>query len=482
MAPPIFLFVEVTHIATTRIIPMHHNKGKTIAQCLHDRTSYAMNPEKTDGGELVSAYQCNPGIVESEFLFSKRQYQAFTGRKQKSDVLAYQVRQSFKPGEITPEEANRVGYEFAMRFLKGKHAFIVATHIDKKHIHNHIIWNSTALDCQRKFRDFHRSGMAVRQLSDVICLEHGLSIIEKPKRHGKSYNVWQGDSKKLSNRDRLRYAIDDALAVKPKSFDELLRFLQKAGYEIRPRGKDLSLRGPGEKGFVRLSSLKAPYTKDWLASVISGQRNHDPKKRPTITSEPPKPSLLVDIDQKLREGKGANYIRWAGNFNMKQMAQTMSYLTEHGLLAYSDLEQAAKTASERYEKLGAQIRNYEARMAEIAELRTHIINYAKTRSTYVAYRKAGYSKKFRADHESEILLHQAAKKAFDARGLKKLPTVKSLSTEYAELLAEKKKAYAEYRKARDEMRELQIHKANVEMLLGRDRSRTEQHSKEQSQR
>ena len=232
MAPPIFLFVEVTHIATTRIIPMHHNKGKTIAQCLHDRTAYAMNPEKTDGGELVSAFQCNPGIVESEFLFSKRQYQAFTGRKQKNDVLAYQVRQSFKPAEITPEEANRVGYEFAMRFLKGKHAFIVATHIDKKHIHNHIIWNSTALDCQKKFRDFHRSGMAVRQLSDIICLEHGLSIIEKPNRHGKSYNVWQGERKKLSNRDRLRYAIDDALAAKPKSFDAMLRILQKAGYDL----------------------------------------------------------------------------------------------------------------------------------------------------------------------------------------------------------------------------------------------------------
>lgn len=468
-------------MATTRIIPMHQNKGKTIAQCLHDRLNYAENPEKTNNGELISAFQCNPGIADAEFALSKRQYHAITGREHKNNVIAYQVRQSFKPGEITPEEANRIGYEFAMRFLKGKHAFIVATHIDRKHIHNHIIWNSTALDHQRKFRDFHRSGMAVRQLSDIICLEHGLSIIEQPKRHGKSYDKWLGDKKDPSHRELLRIAIDEALEKKPTSFDDLLLSLRDAGYEIKKRGHNISFRGAGGKGFIRLSSLKGPYTKDLLTAVIEGKQKHTPRKKCPV-AQPPKPSLLVDIDAKLREGKGIGYAKWAGNFNLKQMAQTMSYLTEHGLLAYSDLKKAASDAEQRYDELQTKIRNAEARMAEIAALRTNITNYAKTRQVYIDYRKAGYSKKFRADHEADIILHQAAKKAFDALGLKKLPSIKSLNAEYAELMEAKKKAYAEYRKARDEMRELQIHKANVDTLLGQDTIRDRQRKKERDQR
>ena len=151
---------------------MHVNKGATVAQCLSDRTDYAKNPEKTDDGTYISSYGCDPHTADAEFLFSKRQYKAITGREQKSDVIAYQVRQSFRPGEITPEDANKLGYEFASRFLKGKHAFLVCTHIDKHHIHNHIIWNSTAIDCRHKFRDFLGSGRAVAKLSDIICFEH----------------------------------------------------------------------------------------------------------------------------------------------------------------------------------------------------------------------------------------------------------------------------------------------------------------------
>ena len=154
---------------------MHVNKGATVAQCLSDRTDYAKNPEKTDGGAFISSYGCDPHTADAEFLFAKRQYKSITGREQKSDVIAYQVRQSFRPGEITPEDANKLGYEFASRFLKGKHAFLVCTHVDKHHIHNHIIWNSTTIDCRYKFRDFLGSGRAVAKLSDIICFEHGSS-------------------------------------------------------------------------------------------------------------------------------------------------------------------------------------------------------------------------------------------------------------------------------------------------------------------
>ena len=164
-------------MAATRLIALHVNKGKTVAQCLADRTDYSQNAEKTNDGEFISSYECDPKTADEEFLLSKRQYQHITGREHRNNIIAYQIRQSFKPGEITPEEANRIGYETAMRWTKGKHAFIVATHIDKAHIHNHIIYNSTSLDASRKFNNFFLSGLAVQRLSDMVCLEHGLSII-----------------------------------------------------------------------------------------------------------------------------------------------------------------------------------------------------------------------------------------------------------------------------------------------------------------
>ena len=208
-------------MATTRIISMHVSQGKTIADCLTDRIDYSKNPDKTQGGELISAYECDPKTADAEFLYSKRQYKTLTGREQQSDVIAYQVRQSFKPGEITPEDANRVGYEFAERFLNGRHAFFVATHTDKKHIHNHIIWNSTTLDCKHKFRDFLGSGRAVARLSDAICTEHRLSVIADPKRGVNHYGRWLGNKAKPSHRELLCGLIDAALLQKPDSFDTL---------------------------------------------------------------------------------------------------------------------------------------------------------------------------------------------------------------------------------------------------------------------
>ena len=442
------------------------------------------NPDKTDGGRLISSYQCDSRIADAEFLFSKRQYLAKTGRRRGADdVIAYTIRQSFVPGEITPEEANRLGCELARRFTKGNHAFIVCTHIDKAHIHNHIIWNSTTLDCTRKFRDFLGSGRAVRWLNDTICIENGYSIVANPKRRGKSYNKWLG-SKPPCHRDQLRMAIDAALAQKPADLDALLQLLRGAGIEVSPRGKSIRLKAPGRKNFVRLDedSMGADYSIPSLLAVLSGERTHTPSTKKVYRADPPKVNLLVDIQAKLQAGKGAGYARWASVFNLKQMAQTMNYLTEHGLLDYADLAAKAAAATERYNGLSEKIKAAERRMAEIAVLKTHIINYSKTRDVYVAYRKAGYSKKFKAEHESEILLHQAAKKAFDGLGLKKLPTVKSLQAGYAALLAEKKSAYSDYRRARDEMKELLTVKANVDRLMGYDKSETDMEVERQEER
>ena len=465
-------------------MPLHTGKGRSAGTAISDILGYVENPEKTDGGRLITSYQCSSKIADAEFLFSKRQYQAKTGRRRgRDDVIAYTIRQSFVPGEITPEEANRLGCELARRFTKGNHAFIVCTHIDKAHIHNHIIWNSTTLDCTRKFRDFLGSGRAVRRLNDTICIENGYSIVANPKRRGKSYNKWLG-SKPPCHRDRLRMAIDDALAKKPADLDALLKLLGEAGIEVSPRGKFIRLRAPGQKNFVRLdgASLGAEYDISALLAVLSGERTHTPSTKKVHRADPPKVNLLVDIQAKLQAGKGAGYARWASVFNLKQMAQTMNYLTEHGLLGYADLAAKAAAATERYNGLSEKIKAAERRMAEIAVLKTHIINYSKTRDVYVAYRKAGYSKKFKAEHESEILLHQAAKKAFDGLGLKKLPTVKRLQAEYAALLAEKKSAYADYRRARDEMKELLTVRANVDRLMGYGGAEPDKETERQEER
>ena len=462
-------------MATTRLMPLHTGKGRTVGQAISDIIDYSQNPQKTDNGRLITSWQCDSRIADAEFLFTKNQYTQKTGRvRGEDDVIAYHLRQSFVPGEITPEEANRLGCELAKRFTKGKHAYIVCTHIDKEHIHNHVIWNSTALDQTRKFRNFWGSTRAVRRLNDTICIENGYSIVENPKRHGKSYNKWLGDKKKPSHRERICAAIDDALAQKPESFEALLELLRQAGYEIKGK-KVPSLLGGEQQKSIRMDTLGAGYTPEDLRAVISGEKEHTPRKRRTETAAPEKRggNLLVDIQAKLQEGKGAGYARWATLFNLKQMAQTVAYLQDHQLLDYSVLSEKAAAASTQFNELSAKIKTAEARMAEIAVMRTHIINYAKTRDTYVAYRKAGYSKKFLAEHEADITLHKAAKKHFDELGIQKLPTVKSLQAEYAALMAEKKAAYAEYRKAREDMKELLTAKANIDRILELDEVREE---------
>ena len=460
---------EVVELAATRLIALHKNKGKSVAACLKSRTDYAQNPDKTQQGELVSSYECSPLTVDEEFMLSKRQYELMTGRRQKNDVIAYQIRQSFKPGEITAEEANKVGYELAMRFTKGKYAFIVATHTDREHIHNHIIYNSTALDSTRKFRDFLLSGLAVQRLSDLICLEHQLSVIEiKPYRERQKRTLYPP---KESNRDKLCAVIDNILLnEKPASFESFLQKLEQQGYEIK-RGKYTSVKGTRQKRFIRFRTLGAGYSEDEIKAVIAGEAEHRPYQK-----QPPKEQpfhLLVDVQAKLSEGKSEGYARWAKRYNLKEMSKTLIFLQENKIGSIEEMQERVDAATARYHELGDSIKAAETRMTEIAVLRTHIVNYARTRPVYDAYRKAGYSKNFLDAHREEITLHKAAKAAFDEAGLKKLPKAKDLSIEYAELLKKKKEAYPDYRKARDEMQELMKAQKNVEIFFAEKKSTTE---------
>jgi len=467
-------------MATTTLYPLHVGKGKTVAQSFKETIDYVLNPEKTNNQTYVSSYECDPRTADLEFSLMKEHYIYRTGRvRGKDDVIAYQLRQSFAPGEITPEEANRLGYELAHRFTHDNHAFIVATHVDKPHIHNHIIFSAVNLDCDRKFRNFYKSTRALRRLNDTLCVENGYSIVENPKDAKKTYDEWMADKKQPTHRDLLREAIDQALETKPATFEDLLKILEQSGWEIK-RGKQISARRADEKRFKRFDTLGEDYLPETLEAVLKGEKIHTPKKTRYRKNNPEKFSLVVDIQAKLREGKGAGYERWAKTFNLKQMAKALSYLTEIGVNSFEELDEKTEAAIEKHEQLREKIKAAEDKISEIETLENHIRNYVKTRPTYVAYRKNGYSKKFLEEHEPEILIHKSAKKAFDELNLKNLPPLKTLQEERAKLFAEKKKDYTEYRKAGAEMRQLLTAKANIEKLTGRDQTEPKKSMEEQN--
>lgn len=395
-----------------------------------------------------------------------KEIQDITGRQQKNDIIAYQIRQSFKPGEITPEEANQVGYETAMRWTKGKHAFIVATHIDRSHIHNHIIYNSTSLDCTRKFKNFFLSGLAVQRLSDMVCIEHGLSIIEpKPYRERVKRTIYP---KKRTKRDELCAAIDQILKKKPKDFSDFVFQLSELGYEFKD-GKQPAFRHSGEKRFIRLRSLGEGYSQEDIIAILSGKSVQKASRASRQVHTQREFNLLIDIQEKMAEGKSAGYERWAKKYNRKEAARTVCLLKEKGISNYEELTALTEQLSSRFAELSDTIKANEKRMVEIGALQTHINNYSRTRSVYEAYRKSGYSIKFFEEHREEIQIHKAAKKAFDQLPGKKVPTRQSLNEEYHRLLSGKKEAYAEYRQVKKDMQEYLIAKQTVEHILGIDR-------------
>ena len=467
-------------MAATRLIPMHTQKNCSIRKCLKDRTDYAKNDEKTNQGEFVSSYECDPKTVDKEFELSKSQYDLFSSSR-RGDIIAYQIRQSFKPGEITPEEANQVGYETAMRWTKGKHAFIVATHVDKAHIHNHIIYNSTSLDNKHKFHNFFLSSIALQKVSDLVCLEHGLSVI-KPRRYDEREKRTVYPNRK-SIRDKIREDIDLIMTKNPKDMNELLKFLEEMGYEIK-RSKHIAIRGEEQKGFIRIDSLGEGYRESDFEKIFKGEESFNPPPREKQSHRHEKPEkkfdMLIDIQEIIAKGKGPGYERWAKVHNIKQISQTLIYLRDHDIRDMDELAKRAGEFSVKFTELSQTIKDAEKRMAEIAVLKTHIINYSKTKDIYVAYRKAGYSKQFFEAHREEILLHKAAKEAFgQLEG--GVPKLKDLNQEYAELLQKKKDAYAEYRSIKEENKELQMAKHNLERFLNQQdeeqKAKEKQHNK-----
>lgn len=467
-------------MAATRLIAMHVQKNRSVQQCLKDRTDYAENGEKTENGEYISSYECDPETVDQEFAFSKSRYGQLTGRSRDDDIIAYQIRQSFRPGKVTPEEANRIGYETAMRWTKGNHAFIVATHVDKAHIHNHIIYNSTTLDCFHKFRNFLFCGIALQRVSDLVCLEHGCSVI-KPRKPGEREKRTVYPNRK-SIRDKIREDIDLAMSRNPKNMEELLKSLEEMGYEIK-RAKHIGIKGEGQKSFLRFDSLGTGYREEDFEKVFKGEESFNPLPREKQSHRYDKPEkkfdMLLDIQDIIARGKGPGYERWAKVHNIKQISQTLIYLRDHDIRNMDELTKRASDSATRFAELSQTIKDAEKRMAEIAVLKTHIINYSKTKEVYVAYRKAGYSKQFFEAHREEILLHKAAKEAFGQLEAG-VPKIKDLNREYSELLKKKKDAYTEYRRIKEENKELQMAKHNLERFLNQQEEEQKQKEKQHS--
>ena len=473
--PPFVVSKGGLPTATTYFKKHKISKGETVAQSLKERFDYGQNPDKTQGGELISSYECDYMTADAEFLLSKAKYKAATGREQRrdADVLCYQIRQSFKPGEITPEEANRVGYETAMRWTKGKYQFFVCTHIDKEHIHNHIYYNSTAYDRSRKFRNFIGSSFALRRLSDRVCLEHDLSVIVNPKLHSKGrylhYGQWLGDNQKLSQKEQIRLAIDAALTERPKDFADFLRRMETAGIQVKHgRSGVISFLVPGQQRAARFraATLGDGYGPEDVQAVIDGKaptRTATARKAPA----PRRVNLLIDIQERMRQGKGPAYERWAKVYNLKQMAAALQYLKEHQLFEYDDLAAKTDAATERFHTLAGDIQQTEAELSHVSDLMAAVVQYAKTRPVFDGYKAAKYSQKYLAEHEAELADYRAAKATMaELLGGEKLPKMDVLKEKRRQLAARKKALYLEYRKAQQDMRELVAVKGSVDHLRG----------------
>ena len=382
-------------MAATRLMALHIVRDRTLAESLKERMDYTEDELKTEQKRYISTYGCDIETADEEFLLSHREYHANVRDIRKKEIIAYQIRQSFKPGEITPEKANEIGYELAMRFTKGDYAFTVCTHTDKEHIHNHIVFNAISMDGKKKFRNFYYSGIALRRISDILCFENGLSII-KP----------------------------------------------------------------------------APYAERKKQGRYSRTKNYTDKKL----------EFIKDIESKVLAGKGKGYVNWAKRFNAKQMAKTILFLQEHKISSYEELKAITDERSGKVRQLMDSMKAKEALLAENKKYQKAIVDYGRTRKTFVAYKKSGYSKKFYAEHEAELLIYKAAEEVYKNAPGRKIPPMQELRDEYGRILAEKKSEFLEYAQIKKDMNEYLIAKKNLELLYQQEEEKKEREGRDKRTR
>ena len=430
-------------------------KIKPVKSTLSKALDYIQNPDKTDGKMLVSSFGCAYETADIEFEYTLSQ------ALQKGNNLAFHLIQSFEPGEVDYETAHKIGRQLADAVTKGQHEYVLTTHIDKGHVHNHIIFCAVNFVDHHKYNSNKRSYYGIRNMSDKLCRENGLSVVVPGKgSKGKSYAEYQAEKTGTSWKGKLKIAVD-ALIPQVSSFEELLQRLQAAGYEIKP-GKYVSCRAPGQERFTRLKTLGADYTEEAIRERISGKRARAGK---APRADRGGVSLLIDIENSIKAAQSKGYEQWAKIHNLKQAAKTMNFLTEHKIEQYADLTARIAEIQTESEQAADALKNVEKRLTDMAVFIKNISTYQKTKPAYAAYRKAKDKDKYRAAHESDIILHEAAAKTIKAAGISKLPSITALQVEYAALQKQKEALYADYGKLKKQVKEYDVIKQNIDSIL-----------------
>ena len=433
-------------------------KIKAIRGTLSKAIAYILNPEKTDEKLLVSSYGCASETAAREFEWTRK----IAEQKGMNPVriIARHVIQSFEIGEVTPELAHEIGKQFADEILGGKYEYVLTTHIDKDHVHNHLIFNAVDFMDYHAYKSYKRIYYDMREVSDRLCKENGLSVIPPSQNKGMGYKEYTEAKRGTSWKQKLKQTID-RLVITAKDYDDFLRLMQEAGYEIKT-GKYISFRAEGQERFTRSKTIGENYTEERIKERIAG-RTPRRNRRQTV---PKGISLIGDIQERIRLIDSKGYEYKAKLTILKEAARTLNYLTENNLLQYADLEKKVEDVHSSYDRTGKELKGVEARLREVQPLIKNISNYQRLKPVYDAFQKAKDKPGFKAKHEAELVIFEAARSTLLAmQGDEKLPSLKTLQAEQAQLFEEQERLYAERNRFKKEAKQIETIKSNVDTFL-----------------
>ena len=433
-------------------------KIKAIRGTLSKAIAYILNPEKTDEKLLVSSYGCASETAAREFEWTRK----IAEQKGMNPVriIARHVIQSFEIGEVTPELAHEIGKQFADEILGGKYEYVLTTHIDKDHVHNHLIFNAVDFVNYHAYKSYKRIYYDMREVSDRLCKENGLSVIPPSQNKGMGYKEYTEAKRGTSWKQKLKQTID-RLVITAKDYDDFLRLMQEAGYEIKT-GKYISFRAEGQERFTRSKTIGENYTEERIKERIAGRTPRRSQRQTT----PKGISLIGDIQERIRLIDSKGYEYKAKLTILKEAARTLNYLTENNLLQYADLEKKVEDVHSSYDRIGKELKGVEARLREVQPLIKNISNYQRLKPVYDAFQKAKNKPGFKAKHEAELVIFEAARSTLLAmQGDEKLPSLKTLQAEQAQLFEEQERLYAERNRFKKEAKQIETIKSNVDTFL-----------------
>ena len=433
-------------------------KIKAIRGTLSKAIAYILNPEKTDEKLLVSSYGCASETAAREFEWTRK----IAEQKGMNPVriIARHVIQSFEIGEVTPELAHEIGKQFADEILGGKYEYVLTTHIDKDHVHNHLIFNAVDFVDYHAYKSYKRIYYDMREVSDRLCKENGLSVIPPSQNKGMDYKEYTEAKRGTSWKQKLKQTID-RLVITAKDYDDFLRLMQGAGYEIKT-GKYISFRAKGQERFTRSKTIGENYTEERIKERIAGRTPRRSQRQTT----PKGISLIGDIQERIRLIDSKGYEHKAKLTILKEAARTLNYLTENNLLQYADLEKKVEDVHSSYDRIGKELKGVEARLREVQPLIKNISNYQRLKPVYDAFQKAKDKPGFKAKHEAELVIFEAARSTLLAmQGDEKLPSLKTLQAEQAQLFEEQERLYAERNRFKKEAKQIETIKSNVDTFL-----------------